>query len=119
MILFLEKREIKPGITVIEMKGSIHAGTDCKRLELEVENIIAEKTALVIFDFKNLTHIDSSAIGSLVRSHGQLKKAGGTMRLCGVKGMLEGALKMTKVDKLIQIYPDAATAAENFPAPSA
>jgi len=117
MILHLAKHEIKPGITVIEMKGSIHAGTDCRRLELEVESAIAAKTALVIFDFTHLTHIDSSAIGSLVRSHSQVKKAGAVMRLCGVTGMLEGAFKMTKVDKLIEIYPNAPAAAENFTAP--
>ena len=57
----------------------------------------------------------SSAIGSLVRSHTELKKSGGALRLAGVKGMLEGALKMTKVDKLIQIFPTAPAAAENFP----
>ncbi len=117
MILHLAKREIKPGVTSIEMKGSIHAGTDCKRLELEVENLIAAKTALVILDFTEISHIDSSAIGSLVRSYTQLKKSGGLLRLAGAKGMLEGALKLTKVDKLIENFPTPAAAAENFVAP--
>jgi anti-sigma B factor antagonist len=114
MILHLAKHELKPGITVIEMKGSIHAGTDCRRLELEVENLIAVKTALVIFDFTHISHIDSSAIGSLVRSYTQVKKSGGLLRLAGIKGMLEGTLKLTKVDKLVEIFPTAPAAAENF-----
>ncbi len=117
MILHLSKHQIKPGITVIEMKGSIHAGTDCRRLESETTALIADKVKLVIFDFTNITHIDSSAIGSLVRSHMELKKSGGVLRLAGVKGMLDGALKMTKVDKLVEMYPTAPAAAENFPLP--
>jgi anti-anti-sigma factor len=116
MILHLGKHEIKPGITVIDMKGSIHAGTDCRRLELEVEHLIAAHATLVIFDFTHISHIDSSAIGSLVRAHSQLKKAGSRLRLAGVKGMLEGALKMTKVDKLVEVFPTAQAAAENFSA---
>ena len=114
MILHLSKHEVKPGITVIEMKGSIHAGTDCRRLELEVENLIAAKTSLVIFDFTHIAHIDSSAIGSVVRSYTQVKKSGGLLRLAGIKGMLEGTLKLTKVDKLVEIFPTALAAAENF-----
>ena len=117
MILHLSKHQIKPGITVIEMKGSIHAGTDCRRLEQETATLIADKVNRVIFDFTHITHIDSSAIGSLVRSHGELKKAGGSLRLAGVKGMLEGTLKMTKVDKLVEIFPTAPAAAENFGTP--
>src|SRR3974377_1411203 len=99
MILHLAKHQLKPGVTVIVLKGSIHAGTDCRRLELEGDKLIEVKTALVIFDFGQITHIDSSAIGSLVRSYTQLKKSGGLLRLAGIKGMLEGTLKLTKVDK--------------------
>jgi anti-sigma B factor antagonist len=119
MILLLAKHELKQGVTVIEMKGSIHAGTDCRRLELEVDHLINAKTALVILDFSNITHIDSSAIGSLVRCHSLVKKSGAVMRIAGVKGMLDGALKLTKVDKLVEIYPTAPAAAENFTAPGA
>ncbi len=115
MILLLAKHTIKPGITVVEMKGSIHAGTDCRRLENEVDELIKGNIVRVIFDFSMITHIDSSAIGSLVRSYTLLKKAGGALRLCGVKGMLDGTLKLTKVDKLMQIFPTAPAAAENFP----
>ena len=117
MILHLAKHQLKPGVTVIVLKGSIHAGTDCRRLELEVDKLIEVKTALVIFDFGQITHIDSSAIGSLVRSYTQLKKSGGLLRLAGIKGMLEGTLKLTKVDKLIEVFPTAAAAAENFVVP--
>ena len=117
MILHLSKHQLKPGIVAIEMKGSIHAGTDCRRLELEVEQQIAAKTSLVIFDFTHISHIDSSAIGSVVRSYTQMKKSGGMLRLAGITGMLEGTLKLTKVDKLVEIFPNAPAAAENFVVP--
>lgn len=118
MILHMNKRQIQPGLTVVEMKGSVHAGTDCRRVEQEVDSLIRAKELRVIFDLSEVTHIDSAAIGSVVRCLSQLKRFGGSLRLVGVKGMIEGSLKLTKVDKIIQIFPTTSEAAENFPAPS-
>jgi anti-sigma B factor antagonist len=118
VILLMTKRQIQPGLTVLELKGSVHAGTDCRRVEQEVDSLIRAHELRVILDLSQVTHIDSAAIGSVVRCLSQLKKFGGSLRLAGVKGMIEGTLKMTKVDKLIQIYTTAAEAAQDFPAPS-
>jgi anti-sigma B factor antagonist len=118
VILLMTKRQIQPGLTVVELKGSVHAGTDCRRVEQEVDSLIRAHELRVILDLSQVTHIDSAAIGSVVRCLSQLKKFGGSLRLAGVKGMIEGTLKMTKVDKLIQIYSTASEAAQDFPAPS-
>ena len=119
MILLLVKHEIKPGIIQVEMKGSIHSGTDCRRLEQEVEGLIKTGSLRVIFDLAQVTHIDSAAIGSMVKCFSQLKKAGGVLRISGATGMLEGSFKLTKVDRVISLFPNAAAAAEDFPLPGA
>jgi hypothetical protein len=36
------------------------------------------------------------------------------MRLAGVKGMVDGVLKMTLVDRLVEVYPTALEASESF-----
>jgi anti-sigma B factor antagonist len=118
VILLMTKRQIQPGLTVVELKGSVHAGTDCRRVEQQVDSLIRANELRVILDLSQVTHIDSAAIGSVVRCLSQLKKFGGSLRLAGVKGMIEGTLKLTKVDKLIQIYSTASEAAQDFPAPS-
>jgi anti-sigma B factor antagonist len=118
VILQMTKRQIQPGLTVVELKGSVHAGTDCRRVEHEVDGLIRANELRVIFDLSQVTHVDSAAIGSVVRCLSQLKKFGGSLRLAGVTGMIEGSLKLTKVDKIIQIYSTASDAAQDFPAPS-
>ena len=72
----------------------------------------------VIFDLAGVTHIDSAAIGVVVRSYAKLKKAGGMLRLAGCCGMVDASLKLTKVDKAIGMFPDVAAAAEDFPQPN-
>jgi len=123
MIFEVTKHQVMPGVTALRMKGSIHTGPDCCRLEQEVTELIREGHKHVIFDVSALTHIDSAAIGSIIRCFSSLKKSQGDLRLAGASGMIEGTLKLTKVDRVISLFPNVAAASENFaittPAPDA
>ncbi len=114
MIFEVTKHQVMPGVTALRMKGSIHTGPDCRRLEHEVTELIREGHKRVIFDVSALTHIDSAAIGSIIRCFSSLKKSQGDLRLAGASGMLEGTLKLTKVDRIISTFPTVAAASENF-----
>lgn len=116
MILQMQRRFTPEGLCIVELEGSIHTGPDCRRVEHEVEGLIREKHLRVIFEMSKLTHVDSAAVGTIVRCFGQLKKAGGGLRLAGPKGMVEGVLKLTRLDKILLIYPDVEAASRDFPA---
>lgn len=118
MILEITKGQLKDGIALLTLRGSIHTGPDCRRVEHEVEELLNNKQRRVIFDLTGVTHIDSAAIGAVVRCYTQLKNAGGLLRLAGCNGMVESSLKLTKVDKVMSLFPTAAAAAENFPLPA-
>lgn len=115
MILELTKANPKQGVTVVQMKGSIHSGPDCRRLEQETETLIGAGKAFVIFDLTNVTHIDSAAIGSIARCYSRLKGTGGFLRLAGCTGMLDASLRLTQLHRVLEIYPTASAAAENYP----
>lgn len=115
MILEITKNQLKDAIELLILRGSIHTGPDCRRVEHEVEELLHAGKKRVIFDLAGVTHIDSAAIGVVVRCYAKLKKAGGMLRLAGCNGMVDASLKLTKVDKVIGLFPDAAAAAESFP----
>ena len=118
MILQLNKTAPKPGVTVVHMKGSIHSGPDCRRIEQEVEELMSARHNLVVFDLTEVTHIDSAAIGSIVRCFTRVKGSGGRFCLAGCAGMIESSLKLTRLDKVLEIFPTAAAATEEHSAPS-
>ena len=118
MILEITKGQLKDGIAVLTLRGSIHTGPDCRRVEHEVEDLVRGNQTRVIFDLTSITHIDSAAIGTVVRCFSKLKNAGGMLRLAGCTGMIESSLKLARVDKVIGIFPTASTAAEDFPLPT-
>jgi anti-anti-sigma factor len=117
VILEITKGQLKDGIAVLTLRGSIHTGPDCRRVEQEVEDLLRGNQTRAIFDLTGITHIDSAAIGTLVRCYSKLKSAGGMLRLAGCNGMIDSSLKLTKVDKVIGIFPTASAAAEDFPLP--
>jgi len=104
-----------PGVAVLEMSGKLTMGRDLKRLDEEVGMLIGEKRTRVILDLTGVHFLDSSALGCIVRNLSRLKDSGGTLRLAGVTGMVQGVLKMTSVVKIIGIYPTALEAAQDSP----
>ena len=113
----LSQKEIKPGIWVFELSGRVQMGPDCKRVDQEVESHIAKNETRIILDMAAVDHIDSAFVGQIVKSFSRLTKSGGSLRLAAVKGMVEGVLNMTQLNRIIQIYPTALAASENFPGP--
>jgi len=112
------KKQIEPGIVVLELTGRFVMGADCQNLDREVSDHAQRGEKSFILDLTAVDHVDSAAIGQIVKSFSKLKQSGGTMRLAGAKGMVDGVLKLTQVHKVIEIFPTAQDAAKNFP-PSA
>jgi len=104
----------KPGFVVLEMAGSIHMGPDCRRIDHEVEQHVAKDDKRIVFDLSHVTHMESAAIGLIVRTHTHLLKKGGGLRLAGAKGMVRSVLEMTQVDRVIGILPTTTEAIESL-----
>ena len=113
--MLVVKKQIRPGVVVMEINDSIRMGPNLQEIEKEVEEVIRRDEKWIVFDLSNVTYVDSTGIGTIVRLLAKLKKAGGTLRLSGVKKMVEGVLKLTQVDKIIEIWPTAADASRDLP----
>jgi anti-sigma B factor antagonist len=76
--------------------------------------LIGSSENRVIFDMTGVTHMDSAAIGALVRCLTKLKKAGGGLRMAGAQPMVDYSLKLTKLDRLIPNFKSVGEAATGF-----
>jgi len=113
-MLDIQTKHLQPDIVVLEIAGRITIGRECKQLEWAVESLVGEGRKKVIFDLTGVTNIDSTGIGIIVLSSGQLKKAGGELRVAGAGGQVEQVLKMTNVDQIVVLHPTATAAATGF-----
>ncbi len=113
-MLEIQMKHVQPDIVVLELTGKITIGRDCKQLEWAVEKLVNEGRKKVIFDLAAVTNVDSTGIGIMVMSAGQMKKTGGELRVAGANGHVEQVLKMTNVDQIVGLHPTAAAAAAGF-----
>lgn len=114
MILTIERIQIAPDITVLELSGRIIMGNNSRDVELKLAQVLNEHIKKIIVDLQGITMLDSTGVGILVLSHAKVKKEGGEMRIARPKGVVEEILKMTSIDKLVQVFPTVEEAAANF-----
>ena len=114
-MLEIQTKQLPPDITVLEITGRITIGRECKHLEWATDSLVREKQQKkIIFDLSGVTHIDSTGIGIIVMSAGQVKQAGGELRLACANKHIQQVLKITSVDKIVQWNPTVSEAAVGF-----
>jgi len=109
----IQTKNLQPDIVVLEITGKITMGRDSKQLEWYTETLVKEKRKKVVFDLSGVTQIDSTGVGILVMSASQLKQAGGQLRVCA-QGHVEQVLKITNVDKVLELHTTMTAAAAGF-----
>ena len=110
----IAKKEVKPGIIVMELSGPLQMGVECKQLELAFDEILRDKHAHVVLDLSRLTKLDSCGLGKIVDCFSRLKKAGGSLCLVGTTGMIDGVVKLSHADRFLKSYPTLLAAVESF-----
>jgi anti-sigma B factor antagonist len=108
------RKEILPGIFVLECRGALLIGVACTRLQLAVEDLLAEQQTRVVLDLTGVPRVDSGGLGKIVNSLSRVRIAGGTMHLAGVNDTVVGLFKMTKVDRIVKLFPTARDAAQDI-----
>ena len=114
MILTIVSKQIPPDITVLELSGRIVMGNNSRDVELKLAELLRENARKIIFDLKGITVVDSTGIGILVVCHGKINKEGGSLRIAGATGNVEDTMKITNVDKILNIFPTVSAAAASF-----
>lgn len=110
----IAKKDLTPGVVVLELTGQLQMGVECKQLDLALDELLREEHARVVLDLSRLTKLDSAGLGKIVNCFSRLKTAGGSLRLAGTTGMIEGVLKLAHADRFLKCYPTALAAAESF-----
>lgn len=66
----------------------------------------------MVLDCRDLEHVSSFGLATLVRLHTRLRKAGGQVNLAGVSGLVAEVLRIVHFEKLFHLYPSVEQACE-------
>jgi anti-anti-sigma factor len=93
--------ERSPDVAVVKCKGELVSGvTDL--LYGEVKGLIPEVKRIVL-DLKELTYLDSSGIGMIVRLFVSAKSAKCTLQLANISGRVRQLLGITDLLSVLQV----------------
>ena len=80
----------------------------------ELEPVLETDRPRLVFDFRNVRHIDSAGVEFLLRCMEETMKRNGDLKLASVSPQLAVILEMTRVDRLFEIFDNSADAVESF-----
>ncbi len=98
MRLTLDTREVGR-VTIVRCKGRITAGPETEFLRAHVVNVLRDRKAIVLH-LGEVDFIDSSGLGTMVRSLTTARQLHGDVKLCDVPDVICKVLKITHLDKL-------------------
>ena len=116
MPLALETRWVED-VAVVRCRGRIVAGEDVSTLRVEVERLMRE-TRHIVLHLEEVTGMDSSGLGVIIRLLGALRAAHGDLKLCKLSEQLRNVFKITNLLGVVQIFDSEEEALRSFSGPA-
>jgi anti-sigma B factor antagonist len=101
-------------VLLISLSGRFIAGEATARLRELVDQVVELGTTKLLIDMSGVSYLDSSGIGELVRAYIRAGKAGGRLRLTRLNAKTLDLMRLTHLDKVIDIENDEAQALAAF-----
>jgi len=112
--LFLS--HVTDGILVVTF-GQSHVldAVAIERMSAAVKELVKNAPqAMFLFDFQHVPYLSSSALGMLIGLHHRIVQRQGRLKLAGITPEVMEVFRVTKLDSVFDICPDAASAIEAF-----
>jgi len=100
------------GVAVLSLKGKLVTTDDIERLQADVKESLKTKPKEVIINLRHLNWISSTGISGIIRCLSITKKAGSRLALTGLNDKVKSILVLTKMDKVVNIFPTVKDALE-------
>lgn len=101
-------------VTILDLQGNLTIGSAEESLRQSVEQLVAEDRKLLIVNLANVPMIDSSGIGSLVKSFTHARNKGGKVKLLKPSRLARQLLSITGLLGVFETFEDEASALASF-----
>ncbi len=118
MFLELESR-VCGRVHVLECKGRILAGQEADALEAALNRDTRRHLSQTVIQLRDVTRLDSTGLGLLVRYSTMLQKRSGGLRLAAPPPFVTELLTMTRLTSILQAFPTEEDAILSFLLPEA
>jgi anti-sigma B factor antagonist len=115
--LSLDTREVGR-VTIVRCNGRIVAGDESESLRAHVAWLLRDRHSIVMH-LGEIEFIDSSGLGTIVRSLTSIRQAHGDLKLCNVPERVRKILELSQLTKLFEAHESEEQAVAAFYRPGA
>jgi len=108
------EKNVQPGMHLAHLEGAFDGSVKEPLVELEGLISGSPNRTKVILDLKNLTYLNSYAIGQLVAWHNHLVKIEGQIILAAPSKNVEDIFNILGISALFKIFPDVQSAVDSL-----
>jgi len=101
-------------VKIVKLCGKLNLGSALDRTNETIKDLLNAGESRFVLDLQEVTMIDSSGIGLLVRYLSAAKQRGGSLKLLNPSRFALQTLKLVRVLNLFEIFEDSQLAVASF-----
>jgi anti-sigma B factor antagonist len=101
------------GVAIVQLPESVNRA-HAHEFSREVDEALKVDRPHIVFDFSAVRHLDSTGVQMLLSCMEEAMKRGGDLKFAAIPPGPAVILELTRVDRLFEIFENAADAAESF-----
>jgi len=115
--LSLDTREVGR-VTIVRCNGRIVAGGESESLRAHIDRLLLDRRSIILH-MGEVGFIDSSGLGTMVRSLTSIRRAHGDLKLCNVTEQARKVLEMSRLTQVFDTHESEEKAVAAFYRPGA
>jgi anti-sigma B factor antagonist len=115
--LSLDTREVGR-VTIVRCNGRIVAGGESESLRVHIDRLLLDRRSIILH-MGEVGFIDSSGLGTMVRSLTSIRRAHGDLKLCNVTEQARKVLEMSRLTQVFDTHESEEKAVAAFYRPGA
>jgi len=100
------------GVVVIHMAGQVN-DLAADALSKELDEVLGDGHSRIVFDLGDVMFLGSMGLGQIMRAYRSVKDQDGYVRIANAQPLIEDVFRLTKLDKIVGIYPSVEQAVED------
>lgn len=92
----------------VERADALEAANVARFGEDALEYVRLHPGSQLLLDFGNVEYLSSAALSEILVLHRKCRESGGDIRLCGMNNDVIKVFKITKLDRIVEVYDSPA-----------
>lgn len=101
-------------VSIVRLAGQLMGGPDADAVRETILALLKDGKRSVVLDLKDVTWVNSTGLGVLIRTHLEVTSQGGDLKLMQISKRIEDIFTVTRLNTVFRIYETEASAIASF-----